>query len=1465
MALRDIAMRFSVAGADAAAGEIDKVGKSVDNVGRTTKSATEQVAASHAASMRAMAGHTKTAYMGMTELEMGIMSVTMRVMNLTMAAALIAAPFVAAFAVIRKGIEAIDELSVSTIKIAAQITTMQGPNNVAEHYKAATTYANALAVKLQEVDAKSFANYETLLLMTQTMTLQGVVLDINNKKQVESFTSLSNAVAMYTAGQNQSIQAHQEIRSLMSGEVHQGSLLAKQIDDMAKSSGLYKNGLKEIVAEGKKHGDMLERLEPFLVGINAASGDISKTWQAVTSSFETAVNVLQRAFFKDMFTDITTAGAAFVNWLKSSEDNVTAWGKNFMRIVYNISAEIIRMGMLLDKVGGTATSAQMLLYGPGKALGVKSSTERFDRAAQNNIDFENRYNEKSTMLENLAIKMNKLDEAATRAGNAVVPKVPLGGPAGAGGKGKLTDQQREYQKQIKEFLKTAWDTAALELAREDFSGDITKKLGLLTPKPAGFTKNPAMSMGVDIQLQSLEQQAAANKKLTEAEAARLAVETELLRVQKEVDKLDRDTARLQADLIEDPYERQKQDVVDRYEAERKQIELTMRANKTSREVQEAGTKKLTALEQKLSKDTAAIDKQSFTGRIAMIGDYAAIGSQLFSGLAAAQDQSSRSGFEAAKNYSMGAAIMSTAAAIIGQLTGPDAWTPAAWARSVVAGLLGAIQIAKIASTSYGGGGSAPTVSAGSFSGGSGGQSAVGGSIGAPIKSVRDSQSQEDFQRIAASMENASLALGRVADGLTKITDLFTEGGLMALAAGAAPGIGGATSDPSKTGLIKGLLALDPMHNATFATNPLDFVKGIGSTLFGWGNSWQTTGGGVSVGMQGGDVMLQNFITEIKKGGWFSSDKHRTTYSPGDPAFNAVLQSALDRIAATINRGAAVTGTSTDFGSAYLAPTNIATAGRKAEDIQKDLEKWFTDAANILAKTVNGLQQFAFYGENAFDAIVRLSTALQSANEGFELIGKGLVASTLRNADAMFRLQDMMGGAEKFTDKIDTYFTSMFSDEEQAAQKAAQATRQVGTSFDEINSALVKAGLATITLPQTKAGFIELVNGLDVTTDSGAKTFAALMDISEAFALVQNQAKEYAKMIQDSQDDLTSRMMRAKGQSTEADLYDLTIAQRKEMDEYIEKKMDIYQIEKLALVQQLELANSVKKASEEAAKAVEQANKQRLQTEISTALSAANALKSIMGGNLSTGSPESLYKGQQAAFAAALANNRKDELPALGQALLTASRAYNASGAGYTSDYDMVTKALADIAGMAGTPAIDSVQAQINVLTDIKNNTALMVTATTTLAQALAQQGAFQNSSTVMRMVTGLEAANNAYDLNNSGVVDMADAMGYLRISRGLPAFATGSPYIPYDMPANVHQGEIIMDRASSDVLRKYGITVSGSADNKETIAELKEANRQLVATVRVLQAGFSKLIEQNEEGNTNGKVLTSKLNLAKAA
>ena len=249
------------------------------------------------------------------------------------------------FRVITSGLKSIDDLKIATVGVAAQITTMQGTTgNIAENYRKNLEYARALVPVLMEVDAHSLANYELLQGMNLAMTGQGVILDVNNQKQIASFTALSNAIALYTAGQNQEKQMGQEIRAIMSGNLGQGALIAKQLNDAIKIQGVYKDGLKELVVEGKKHGDTLERLLPYLAGIVEASSDIQNTWQSVTTSLNTAWGIIQRGMFANLYEDLTTSGKKATEWMKTNADEIV---KQLKRIADGLKYAIYVSGIFL--------------------------------------------------------------------------------------------------------------------------------------------------------------------------------------------------------------------------------------------------------------------------------------------------------------------------------------------------------------------------------------------------------------------------------------------------------------------------------------------------------------------------------------------------------------------------------------------------------------------------------------------------------------------------------------------------------------------------------------------------------------------------------------------------------------------------------------------------------------------------------------------------------------------------------------------------------------------------------------------------------------------------------------------------------------------------------------------------------------------------------------------------------------
>lgn len=893
---------------------------------------------------------------------------------------------------------------------------------------------------------------------------------------------------------------------------------------------------------------------------------------------------------------------------------------------------------------------------------------------------------------------------------------------------------------------------------------------------------------------------------------------------------------------------------------------------------------------------------STQGKMQMMSDYGGLASNIMSDMANSENQATRQGFENAKAYNLGAAVMSTAAGIMAQLSGPDGWAPSAWARAALVGVMGVVQIAKIASTSFGGGGGVAPVSQGSFGGGASGGAGVGGSIGNQLTSVHDSQTSADLQNLTHSMNNASLAMGKVADGLTKVADLFQSGGFMSLAAGTLP-----TTGIEKGGLISTLKPVltqsikDGLLTAGFnfqslkgfiVSTVLPGLGGLASSIFGGSQSVEDSG--LSIAIEKGFATALNYTKVKTDGGWFGSDSHSTYYS-NNSQMSGVINSALSSIKETIIRGAAATGTTANISSVSIPEVQISTAGKKPEDIQKELQTWLENTSNEFAKTTVGLKDFAFYGENAFDAIVRLSTALQSANEQLSLVGARLITSTLAGANAAYKLEDLMGGADKFNEKINNYFTGMFTDQEQSNMKATQAARQMQVAFAEMG----------YSVPQTKQQFIALVNSLDLTTDSGAKTFAALMDISDAATLVYNHVDEIKKAQLDLDQDVTSRYLKAVGNTAAADIYDLTIQQTKELQDAQDKGLVTTQ---LLTVQALEMADAAKKAAtsfSDAQKVLIDASKTSLTDLISNQQAALNAIKSIMTGSDSQLSPEAAYNAAQEQFNTATAK----DLPNAVTALLTASKAMNATGPAFQVDLQKGLAALGTLADVGNTPTLTVAEQQLTTLQNISdliqsgnidqlanlqgilgNNAALTGlltsylqanTSATAANQAAITAGEIAAATskirtvswadigahTALNMVVGLTTPDLQYDVNKDGQITIVDALMLQKMAVGqlpLPTYATGG----YHAGGLRIVGENGPELEATGPARYFnadqtrGILSKGTADNSEV--ELKEIIRQLTELVRVSRAGHVGTIEAIEETALD-KSIALKLSLAKAA
>lgn len=693
------------------------------------------------------------------------------------------------------------------------------------------------------------------------------------------------------------------------------------------------------------------------------------------------------------------------------------------------------------------------------------------------------------------------------------------------------------------------------------------------------------------------------------------------------------------------------------------------------------TKYRLATEKERAAGANKIVKDETRTNLSMYGAYAGAAGAVFEGLAATQDTTSRSGFETAKAFNIAAAVMNTAMAITNALATVQPF-PAAIAAAAMAGVMGAVQIATIASTQFGGAASSPALPTGSFAGGAG-ASVASGTIGSlrmgPVEYGVDSMSSDAVAGLAAAAKNASLAVGDLAASFKKASGAFEAGGA--------------------------------------AYDVLDMMLGL--------RSGQIT-------------------TTAKQYG-------------EDPFMLAAWDALLHGYYDVLDKAAAGLGTS--LTSHRYRTTYADLGGDNREQAAEYFRIYIGNLVSEYAKGMKGLINYAKPGELAADAAERLYNALYSVNKEFDSLGMKLLEG-LQGADIASALTEAFELKGKdFVEALQSYASSMFSEAEQSAMELAQAEREFERGMQHVKTSQyswissvtnlmtgksrIEYGFGQAAIPTTREEFRSLVAELSASLDdadkivrqNAASSLASLLSLADAFGVMMDAADEAAEKVRklaeaqlDLDRDVHARWLDVTGEVEAAKLYRLQVQQAKELQEAQEQGLNVT---RLLEVQTLEYAQ----AMEEAAKTIETATQSILDAARKTLAETLTLTQSILGTLrqlLASGSQmtaEESYNQARRNWATADMGNAAQR----GTELLTASKNYAGSAADYERDYRMVINRLAEYAEV--TPELTAVEQQTELLKQIAKavadgNDRLVEALGVTFEAAQIDMGRSKNSLTI---------------------------------------------------------------------------------------------------------------------------------------
>lgn len=239
--------------------------------------------------------------------------------------------------------------------------------------------------------------------------------------------------------------------------------------------------------------------------------------------------------------------------------------------------------------------------------------------------------------------------------------------------------------------------------------------------------------------------------------------------------------------------------------------------------------------------------------------------------------------------------------------------------------------------------------------------------------------------------------------------------------------------------------------------------------------------------------VSQYVDTKTTGGWFSSDKYKTTTTSLGDEINSQFSKIITNLADTVKSAASILGLN---GSDFEAKLNsfvvdigeISTKGLTGEEIQTALETAFSKLGDDMAKfAISGLDQFQQVGEGYLETVARVANDLIQVQDVFASLGQTLNATGIDAVKVSEGLISAFGDIDTLTSQTSTFIDAFYTD----AEKLAPVQKS-------LSDALVSMGLsASMSVEEYK----KLVLAQDLNTTSGQTTYAALLNLASAFQTV----------------------------------------------------------------------------------------------------------------------------------------------------------------------------------------------------------------------------------------------------------------------------------------------------------------------------------------------------------------------------
>lgn len=371
---------------------------------------------------------------------------------------------------------------------------------------------------------------------------------------------------------------------------------------------------------------------------------------------------------------------------------------------------------------------------------------------------------------------------------------------------------------------------------------------------------------------------------------------------------------------------------------------------------------------------------------------------------------------------------------------------------------------------------------------------------------------------AAATNQITLSFGAAVNPVGAVTQAATGGGIGGIAGSLIGSTNGLGIIGGATGLIQNTLAngiggafgyiKTALSGATASIGGFGAaigalalpLAGVGLIMSGLREKTEVTGQGFEVTARGMDVAIQEFEKVKKSRFWGLSSSESETYraagSDADPIREAVAGVQESILTASDALGIARSAFD-DFSKTVRIDLHNRDESERAEEFANEIKKLSNamasaalaaaasseTAAQAAQAGVGVWELLAREGEKATDVLTRLANDLTTVNGVFRYMHATLLDVSIAGGEAASALVALFGTADDFTGAVTNYLSKFYSESEQLAFVTKDATRQ-----------LRDLGIA---MPKTREQYRAMVEAMDLTTERGRESYAALISLADA--------------------------------------------------------------------------------------------------------------------------------------------------------------------------------------------------------------------------------------------------------------------------------------------------------------------------------------------------------------------------------